>query len=55
MSYKTELIYKKDQLPEFQASRPGIKDLFVDFKYQVTAKILLKLTKEFKMQFWNEI
>ena len=48
MSNKTEIIHKKDQLPEFQACRPSIKDLFVGLKYQVIAQILLRLTKKLK-------
>ena len=51
MSNKTELIHKKDQLPEFQACRPSIKDLFVGLIYQVTAQILLRLAKKLKCNF----
>ena len=49
MTCKVELINKKDQLPQLEASKSSIKDLFHNlldetkgFKYQITIKILLK-------------
>ena len=45
MTYKVELIDKKDHLSQLEASKPSIKDLFHDlldetkgFKYQTTIK-----------------
>ena len=53
MSYKVEIIEKKDPIVQWEASKSGIKDLFSDllnekkkgFKYQITVKILLKKYK----------
>ena len=49
MSYKVEKIGKKDPIVQLDASRSSIKDSFNDglnetkgFKYQITAKVLLK-------------
>ena len=49
MSYKVEIIEKKDPIVQLEASKSSIKDLFSDllkekkcFKYQITAKVLLK-------------
>ena len=49
MSYKVELVEKKDPLIQLEASKSSIKDLFNDlldetkgFKYQITLKIELK-------------
>ena len=49
MSYKVEIIEKKDPIKQLEASKPSIKDLFNDllneakgFKYQVTLKVMLK-------------
>ena len=49
MSYKLELVGKKDPLIQLEASKSNIKDLFNDlldetksFKYQVTLKVELK-------------
>ena len=49
MSYKVELVEKKDPIVQLEASRSIIKDLFNDllnetkgFKYQITVKVLLK-------------
>ena len=49
MSYKVEIVDKKDLIMQFEASRSSIKDLFNHllnetrgFKYQVTVKVLLK-------------
>ena len=52
MSYKVELIEKKDPLIRLEASKASIKDLFKNlldeikgFKYQITVKALLKKDK----------
>ena len=49
MSYKVEIIEKKDPIVQLEASKLSIKDLFSDllnetksFKYQITVKVLLK-------------
>ena len=52
MSYKEEIIEKKDPIKELDASKSSIKDLFSDllinkikgFKYQITLKVMLKIT-----------
>ena len=51
MSYKVEIVDKKDLTVQLEASRSSIKDLFNDllnktrgFKYQITVKVLLKNT-----------
>ena len=58
MSYKVEIIDKKDPLAQLEASKSSIKDLFNDlldetkgFKYQMAVKILLKNTKALKSNF----
>ena len=50
MSYKVEIIEKKDPIIQLEASKLSIKDLFNDllnetkgFKYQITVKVLLNL------------
>ena len=52
MSYKVEIVEKKDIIVQLEASRSIIKDLFNDhlnetkgFKYQITVKVLLKKYK----------
>ena len=52
MSYKVEIIEKKDPIVQLEASKSSIKDLFSDllnetkgFKYQITVKALLKKYK----------
>ena len=52
MSYKVEIINKKDPLAQLEASKSSIKDLFndlldekEDFKYHITPKILPKKYK----------
>ena len=52
MSYKVEIVDKKDLIVQLQASKSSIKDLFNDllnetkgFKYQITVKVLLKKYK----------
>ena len=49
MSYKVEIVDKKDLIVQLEASKSSVKDLFNDllneakgFKYQITVKILLK-------------
>ena len=49
MSYKVEIIEKKDPIKQLEASKSSIKDLFSDllnetkgFKYQTTLKVVLK-------------
>ena len=51
MSYKVEIIEKKDPIVQLEASKLSIKNLFNDllnelkgFKYQITVKVLLKNT-----------
>ena len=52
MSYKVEILRKKDPIVELKASKLSIKNLFSDllketkgFKYQITVKVLLKKTQ----------
>ena len=49
MSYKVEIIERKDPIVQLEASKLSIKDFFGDilnetrgFKYQITVKVLLK-------------
>ena len=58
MSYKGELIEKKDPFIQLEASKSSIKDLFSDlldetkgFKYQITLKIFLKKYKLIEIEF----
>ena len=51
MSYKVEIIERKDPINQLEASKSSIKDLFSDllneakgFKYQITLKAVLKNT-----------
>ena len=51
MSYKVEIIEKKDPVVQLEARKSSIKDLFNDrlnetkgFKYEITVKVLLKNT-----------
>ena len=53
MSYKVELVEKKDPLIQLEKSKTSIKDLFKDllneikgFKYQITVKALLRNDKQ---------
>ena len=67
MSYKVEIIEKKDPIVQLEASKLIIKDLFSgllneakDFKYQITVKILLKTYKlngeiEFAPVYFNSV
>ena len=52
MSYKVEIVEKKDLIVQLEVSKSSIKDLFSnllnetkDFKYQITVKVLLKKYK----------
>ena len=52
MSYKVEIVDKKDLIVQLQASKSSIKDLFNDllsetkgFEYKITVKALLKKYK----------
>ena len=52
MSYKVEIIERKDPIVQLEASKSSIKDLFSNllnetkgFKYQITVKVLLKKYK----------
>ena len=52
MSYKVEIVEKKDPIVQLEASKLSIKNLFSDllnevkgFKYQITADVLLKKYK----------
>ena len=52
MSYKVEIIEKKDPIKQLEASKSSIKDLFSDllnetkdFKYQITLTVTLKKYK----------
>ena len=58
MTYKVELIDKKDLLSQLEASKSRIKDLFHDlldetrgFQYQITIKIMLKKYKGIEIEF----
>ena len=49
MSYKVEILEKKDLIVQLGASKSSVKDLLNDllnetkgFKYQITVKVLLK-------------
>ena len=53
MSYKAEIVEKKDPLIQIEASKTSINDLFKDFldkaqgfKYQITLKVMLKNTSQ---------
>ena len=53
MSYKVEIIDRKDPINQLEASKSSIKDLFSDllnetkgFKYQITLKVVSKNTNQ---------
>ena len=55
MSYKVEIIERKDPINQLEANKSSIKDLFSDllnetkdFKYQMTLKVVLKNKKLMK-------
>ena len=56
MSYKLEIIERKDPIVQLETSKSGIKDLFSNllneiksFKYQITVKVLLKNMKKLNL------
>ena len=58
MSYKVELIEKKDPIKQLEASKSSIKYLFSDllnetkgFQYQITLKVMLKKYKITEIEF----
>ena len=67
MSYKVEIIERKDPIVQLEASKSSIKDLLNDllnetkvFKYQITVKVLLKNYKlnreiEFRRVYFNSV
>ena len=66
MSYKVELVEKKDPLIQLETNKSSMKDLFNDlldeakgFKYQITLKVELKKYKgtevEFSRVYFNSI
>ena len=67
MSYKVEIIERKDPMVQLEASKSSIKDFFIDllnktkgFKYQNTVKVLLKKYKlneeiEFAPVYFNSV
>ena len=67
MSYKVEVIERKDPIVQLEASKSSFKDLFNDllnetkgFKYQITVKVLLKKYKlngeiEFAPVYFNSV
>ena len=67
MSYKVEIIEKKDPIVQFKASKLSIKNLFSDFlnelngfKYQITVEVSLKKYKpngeiEFRPVYFNSV
>ena len=67
MSYKVEIIEKKDPIVQSEASKLSIKNLFNDllnklkgFKYQITVEVLLKKYKlngeiEFRPVYFNSV
>ena len=67
MSYKVEIIEKKDPIVQLKASKLSIKNLFNDllnelkgFKYQITAELLLEKYRhngetEFRPVYFNSV
>ena len=67
MSYKVEIIEKKDPIIQLEASKLSIKNLFNDlfnelkgFKYQITLEVLFKKYKrngeiEFRLVYFNSL
>ena len=67
MSYKVEIVERKDPIVQLEASKSSIKDLFNNllnetkgFKYQITVKVLLKKYKlngeiEFAPVYFNSL
>ena len=57
MSYKVELVEKKDAIEQLEASKSSIKDLLngllnetKDFRYQITLKVMLKKYKSTEVE-----
>ena len=67
MSYKVQIVERKDPIVQLKASKLSIKNLFSDllneikgFKYQITVKVLLKTYKlngeiEFRAVYFNSV
>ena len=67
MSYKVEIVERKDPIVQLQASKLSVKNLFSDllnetkgFKYQITVEVLLKKCKhngeiEFRLVYFNSV
>ena len=66
MSYKVEIVEKKDPIVQLKASKLSIKNVYSDllnekgFKYQITVKVLLKKYKlnretEFRLVYFNSV
>ena len=67
MSYKVQIVERKDPIVQLKASKLSIKNLFSDllnetkgFKYQITVKVLLKKYKldgeiEFRPVYFNSV
>ena len=67
MSYKVEIVERKDPIVQLEASKLSIKNLFSDllnetkgFKYQIAVEILLKKYKrnreiEFRSVYFNSV
>ena len=58
MSYKVEIVGKKDPIKQLEASKSSIKYLFSDllnetkgFQYQITLKVMLKKYKSTEIEF----
>ena len=58
MSYKVEIVRKKDPIKQLEASKSSIKYLFSDllnetkgFQYQITLKVMLKKYKSTEIEF----
>ena len=56
MSYKVEIIEKKDPIKQLEASKSSITNLFSDllnetkgFKYQITLNVMLKNTSQIEV------
>ena len=52
ISYRVEILEKKDPIEQLEASKTSVKDMFSDllnetkgFKYQITLKVMLKKYK----------
>ena len=61
ISYKVEIIEKKDLIKQLEAGKSGSKDLFNDllnetkgFKYQITLKVMLKNTNQMDQFILNQ-